>query len=124
MDRSPKLREELKFPEGRPVGGFGDVQAHALGGDRLKFGRPLRAEVLAPVTRIPVLVLPVLEREFADALEFRKRLFDGGAAERGRLAEVNLQPGGFDSGVGRPPGVAPAIDGFVRPVLSLVLVNV
>ena len=44
------LFEELKFPDGRAVGGFEEVQANAPGGDRFEGGSELRPGIPALAT--------------------------------------------------------------------------
>ena len=51
-------------------------RAHALGGDRLEPADACRAEILTLITRLPLVVLPVLDGELADAFQFRKGLLD------------------------------------------------
>ena len=76
-----RLLEELKFPDGRAVGGFDDVEADALGSDGVEPGDEFGAKVLAAVTGCPLAVLEAFDGELADALELRVGLEDGRAAD-------------------------------------------
>jgi hypothetical protein len=80
------LFEEVELANGRAVGGFGEVQAHALRRDRFEPGDELVAKRLTPITRFPLPVLHVLDGELADAFPLREDLLDRRAAEPGRPA--------------------------------------
>ena len=105
-------RQELKLPDRRAVGGFEDVQADDSGPSPAGSPACIARRSACPGGRSsrssPSLDLQL---EAADAVEF---LADGHPAERHGLAQVHLQPGLLDAGIGRPAGARIVVDGLVR----------